>query len=169
MDKQIQLKELRKFQEKYPLSHVGGSFGLLLHGIDLKRDISKSDLDVTNPDRMPEIITDNYEESSEPSDFDHRIVIASENNYYVKMEIRVSPEPSFEVIEYEGNKYNVSLLKNIIFWKQKYASKGVEKHYNDLVAMGVNPYIDKSDLVKINNDKLNNSLDMLPFQPLARL
>lgn len=141
MNIEIQLGKLREFQQRYPLSHVGGSVGLMLHGIDLQRDINKSDLDVTNPDPMPEQIWDGYTESSEPSDFDHRIVLDAGKNLYVKMEIRISPEPSFETIEFKGDKYNVSLLKNILFWKQKYANKGVQKHIDDLVVIntGVRP------------------------------
>jgi hypothetical protein len=132
---EITLKTLREFQEKYPLSHVGGSIGIMMHGIDLKRDLSKSDLDITNPHKMPEMIFDNCFESSEPSDFDHRLVINVNENYYTKVEIRVNPEPSFEVLRFEGHNYNVSLLNNIIFWKQKYADKGYQKHIDDLIVI----------------------------------
>jgi len=38
----LQLETIREFQEKYPKSHVGGSFGLFLLGYDLKRDMSES-------------------------------------------------------------------------------------------------------------------------------
>lgn len=53
----------------------------------------------------------------------------------------VCPEPSFTTVEFEGIKYNVSLLNNILFWKKKYARKGVQKHIDDLITIetGVRP------------------------------
>ena len=139
------LKTLIVFQAKYPQSHVGGSVGLALHGIDMKRPLNdKTDLDITNPTRIPELLTEkNIQESSSPSDFDYSLIFHhDENNYcYTKIEVRVSPEPSFEVIEYKGNFINVSKLEDILFWKQTYADKGVVKHQHDLEAIksGVRP------------------------------
>ena len=43
---QLKLDFLREFQSNYPKSHVGGSIGLMLHGVDLKRDLNLSDLDI---------------------------------------------------------------------------------------------------------------------------
>ena len=43
----LKLLALKEFQGKYPTSHVGGSIGLMLRGIDLKRDLLTSDLDIT--------------------------------------------------------------------------------------------------------------------------
>jgi hypothetical protein len=60
---QYKLQILREFQTKYPDSHVGGSIGLYLHGIDLKRDISRTDLDITTPDWIEEL-RGVYEEKS---------------------------------------------------------------------------------------------------------
>jgi len=64
------------------------------------------------------------------------------------MEIRVCPEPSFTVVEHEGHSYNVSLLSNILFWKRKYARKGVQKHIDDLITIetGVRPEPKKLEL-----------------------
>lgn len=138
---QYKLQMLREFQAKYPDSHVGGSVGLYLHGIDLKRDISKTDLDLTVPDYI-EGYNDNPEWNTSSSDFDYSNMFKSKDNYFCcKVEIRVCPEPSFTVVEHERHSYNVSLLSNILFWKKKYARKGVQKHIDDLITIetGVRP------------------------------
>lgn len=133
------LSIIKSFQDKYPDSHVGGSIGLYLHGIDLKRDISKSDIDMTKKYKLPEtekIPFDNYQESSSPSDFDYSFrAFESDNAHYAKMEIRVTTEPSFVVINHDGINYNVSKLEDIIFWKQKYADKEIQKHIDDLIVI----------------------------------
>jgi hypothetical protein len=127
------LETLKDFQDKHPNSHVGGSIGLMLRGVDLKRDLSKSDLDIT----IDEFCFDgaelaDYEERSDRSDFDYAIKRNVGAVHYVKIDIRVCPEPSFDVVNYEGVDYNVSRLVDIIYWKKKYADKGVKKHIYDL-------------------------------------
>lgn len=130
------LNVLKEFQDKYPDSHVGGSVGLYLHGINLQRDISKTDLDITVPDWIDELKETWKEEPSDASDFDY-VKMHKLKDYYLccKMEVRVCPEPSFTTVEFEGVKYNVSLLNNILFWKKKYARKGVQKHIDDLITI----------------------------------
>jgi len=136
------LEAIKDFQDKFPTSHVGGSFGLFLRGINLLRDLSASDLDIT----VDEILVDNfdsleYQKRSDGIDFDYAIKKNLPNGLYVKIDIRVCPEPSFDEIIFEGVKYNVSKYRDIIFWKTKYAMKGVEKHIHDLEAIksGVRP------------------------------
>ena len=138
----LKLETLKEFQEKYPTSHVGGSIGLFLRGINLKRDLSKSDLDIT----IDEFVFENetlkdYEQISDANDFDYAIKKNVDNDWYIKMDIRVCPEPSFEVVEFEGISYNVSKYRDIIYWKTKYANKGVSKHKNDLetIKTGIRP------------------------------
>ena len=153
------LEKLREFQSAFPESHVGGSIGLMLHGIDLKRDLNKSDLDITNPCALKFEYIKDYAESSSPSDFDHSIrAYLKDSNVYVKMEIRINPEPSFEIKEFEGNIYNVSKVRDILYWKQKYADKGVKKHVDDLVVIngGERPLVQV-----IADNKLDD--DQLPF------
>ncbi len=135
------LQTLREFQEKYPESHVGGSIGLYLLGYDLKRSLSKSDLD---------IITNNFQKDDKLKDFFER----SDSNdfnlcyqkdfggYFVKIDISVKDDKEYTVIEHiDGFKYNVSKFENIIKFKQEYANKGVYKHKNDLIVIetGVRP------------------------------
>ena len=144
MNKLIKLKleTLKEFQDKYPTSHVGGSIGLFLRGINLFRDLSESDLDITIDDFVfkKETLKD-YEQRSDANDFDYLIKKNVKNGLHVKIDIRICPEPSFDVIEFEGTKYNVSKYRDIIFWKTKYAKKGISKHKNDLetIKNGVRP------------------------------
>lgn len=136
------LSILREIQDKYPMSHVGGSIGLMLYGVDLKRDISASDLDITCPFLIDYGVVDRYQDSSMVSDFDGTFNVQSkESVFYHKIELRVSPEPSFQNVMHKGFVYNVSLYRDIIFWKEKYAAKGSQKHIDDLVVIrtGVRP------------------------------
>jgi hypothetical protein len=129
------LETLRWFQEKYPLSHVGGSIGLMLHGIDLKRRLSNSDLDMTVQefDTLQFLGQPNTEQASDVSDFDGRFrVYLIGNVVYTKIDVRISPNEPFEVKEYEGHAYRVSQIEKIIEFKRKYASNGAKKHIDDL-------------------------------------
>ncbi len=144
---QYKLEMLREFQEKYPGSHVGGSVGLYLHGINLQRDISRTDLDITVPDFIEELKGVYDEDPSDASDFDYVKMHKSKDYYFCcKIEIRVCPEPSYTIVEFEGHTYNVSLLSNILFWKRKYARKGVQKHIDDLITIetGVRPVVEST-------------------------
>lgn len=138
----LKLETLSEFQEKYPTSHVGGSIGLFLRGVNLLRDLTKSDLDITIDDFVfeDESLKD-YEKRSDANDFDYAIKKNIENDWYIKMDIRVCPEPTFDIIYFEGVGYNVSKYRDIIFWKTKYANKGFSKHINDLetIKTGVRP------------------------------
>jgi len=135
------LEVLRKFQEENKNCHIGGSIGLMIHGISLGRDIFNSDLDITCPEDI-KVNLKEYEDVSDGNDFDYAIrSISDSDGYYTKIDVRVCPEPSFEEIEYLGFKYKVSKIIDILFWKQKYANKGVVKHTNDLIFIntGIRP------------------------------
>jgi len=130
------LATLKEFQLQYPAAHVGGSIGLFLRGINLLRDLSNSDLDIM----IDKFVFDNealkdYEQVSDANDFDYAIKKNVDNDWYVKMDIRVCPESSFDVIDFEGVSYNVSKYSDILHWKTKYANKGISKHINDLEAI----------------------------------
>ncbi len=126
------LKILRELQARYPTAHVGGSVGLWLRGVNLKRYLGDSDLDITI-DELPVaglfVVAGyvNWDQSSNAGDFDFSF---KANN--VKIDVRINPEPSFDVVEFEGEKYNVSRYQDIIFWKNKYAKRGHQKHIDDL-------------------------------------
>lgn len=129
------LEAIRKIQRKYPTSHVGGSIGLMLHGIDLKRDLSTSDLDITIDEYSETDKIKDIDKKSDNNDFDFSFKITNSDNTYIKIDFRINPEPSFDIIEFNGFTYNVSKLKDILFWKQKYANKGSLKHANDLIVI----------------------------------
>ena len=144
MNKLIKLKleTLLEFQKSYPTSHVGGSIGLMLRGVDMKRSINMADLDITVDEfNKEDNKIDNLNERSDNNDFDFCVRKDHANDCYTKIDIRISPEPSFDIIEFEGENYNVSKLKDILHWKKKYAEKGVKKHEYDLIAIetGVRP------------------------------
>ena len=127
----LKLETLKEFQDKYPKAHVGGSIGLFLRGIDLLRDLKDSDLDITVDEFDCDTSSTEYLRRSDGNDFDHAIKKYT-GVYYVKIDIRICPEPSFDEIAFDGVKYNVSKYEDIIFWKTKYAEKGIRKHIKDL-------------------------------------
>jgi hypothetical protein len=130
------LETLRWFQETYPLSHVGGSIGLMLHGVDLKRSLSRSDLDMTVQefDTLQFLGQPNTEQASDVSDFDGRFRVYDNgsNVVYTKIEVRTSPNELFEVKEYEGHAYRITPIEKILEFKRKYAANGAKKHIDDL-------------------------------------
>lgn len=144
------LAVIKNFQSRFKTAHVGGSIGLALHGIDLKRPLTNSDIDMTVDDYITDDCDSSGYEKSEymaksSNDFDYQA--ASIKYPSIKIDIRVSPEPSFEVIKYSGVCYRVSKVRDILFWKRKYANKGSQKHIDDLkvIECGERP---------INSDKL---------------
>jgi len=127
------LETLREFQAAYPKSHVGGSIGLMILGIDLKRELYWSDLDITvdeftfNKDEFEDV-----SERSDANDFDYGLKKEFGNGFYQKLDIRIDPAQSFDVINFDGYDYNVSTLDTILYWKDSYSNKGVDKHADDL-------------------------------------
>lgn len=146
----FKLKTIQAFQEKYPTSHIGGSFGLFLLGYDLKRNLDDSDLDLICPffDKKNHLIdNDEIEEASDANDFDFKYRRWF-GRLYVKYDISINETQDFQVIERNGQKYNVSLFENIIKFKREYADKGVFKHKADIIAIetGVRP-LEKFDYI----------------------
>lgn len=43
----LKLKVFREFQLANPTAHLGGSLGLMIRGVNVLRDLSRSDLDIT--------------------------------------------------------------------------------------------------------------------------
>lgn len=149
------LSVIKGFQDKYPTAHVGGSIGLFLRGIDLKRELGKSDIDMTIDFIPSDFHVDNLEESSEKHDFSNTFRAWDKDGRYIKVDLRESPEPSFDVINFEGVDYNVSKLRDIIWWKTKYANKGIEKHKHDLIVIngGERPSTSASYNTYFGNDE----------------
>lgn len=132
----LKLKTIRDFQEKHPTSHVGGSFGLFLLGYDLQRDLSYSDLDLICPffDEGNYRNEKDIKETSDSNDFNFKFV-RDFGTVFVKHDIRIDKTQEFQIVTYEGEKYNVSLFENILKYKKDYAEKGVFKHEADIVAI----------------------------------
>src|SRR6188768_2295899 len=104
---------IREFQTKFH-THVGGSVGLFLHGINLQRDLNKSDLDLTAT-KETLFVSDNLTESSMTEDFDFRFRYYDKSGY-VKVDINIKPESKFSIINYNGFDYKVSLMEDIIYF-----------------------------------------------------
>lgn len=134
---------IREFQEKYPTSHVGGSIGLMLHGVDLKRDLDKVDVDLTVQaplfldDQAHDLQISDVEESSCPEDFEYqfRKHPAGMSGPYFKVDINILKEKESDLISHDGFIYRVSKKEDILFYKLLYALKGIEKHKNDLITI----------------------------------
>lgn len=141
------LKLVRDFQQRFPGSHVGGSIGLFLHGIDLQRSLDKSDVDMTiqTPiDPSQPLGIENTEESSHPEDFDYQFRHYPDgNSAYTKIDINVLPDKQSINIVYKADLYRVSLKEDILYYKKLYAEKGNQKHIDDLITIetGIRPEV----------------------------
>jgi hypothetical protein len=147
------LKFLKEFQEEWPQSHIGGSLGLYLHRIILPRLENKwnnCDLDIVIPFYKNQIITNEGETSN--SDFDHYVIKDG-----IKIEIRISSEPQFVILYHNNIQYNVSKLSDILYWKNKYAQKGINKHIQDL------KYLSNLGLYNFKEPNIIKIIDDLPF------
>src|SRR5690348_17251384 len=102
------------FQNKYPYSHVGGSIGLFLHGIDLKRHLTQSYIDMTIAHYASDIEFPNMEDSSDNSDFDRSTRINLNDSFYIKMDMRYAPDEPYDLIQFDGRMYRVSKINDII-------------------------------------------------------
>lgn len=133
----FKLKILRIIQKKYPKSHIGGSFGLLLNGLTLDRDITSCDLDVIMNDDSFKIndydtLEMSIEHASDSEDF-NRYILKVKSLYQI--DISIQTRQTFNIINFEGYNYNVSKIKDILYHKKIYADKDVEKHKKDLVTI----------------------------------
>lgn len=134
------LELIKKLQTKYPQLIIGGSIGLYIHGIVLKRfhnNETPNDIDFITPyytliENEPNVINVDKDKTKYKSgcDFDECLTIN-----FIKTDIRIDPHQKYKMIEFDGFKYKVSLLEDIWAAKIRY---GTEKHLNDLYeAMGV--------------------------------
>lgn len=140
IDKQILIIKL--LQKKHPTLHVGGSIGLLLHGLDLKRDLSGSDLDFCI-DR--EIEVKNATNPGSGNDFHYTTTYRG-----IGIEVRVDPAAGYECID----GINVTNKEYILDFKMQYARKGYTKHILDLDVLGI------PIEVKVSEESV---IDDLPF------
>jgi len=132
------LQFANEFMETFPMCHLCGSLALYLHGFKDLRNQYYKDLDFNATATMPPI-EDKFENANDgsPDDFDSFVVKKSGKN--VAIEVSINPASEFENIVLNGVNYRVAKLREIIAWKKYYADKGVEKHKNDLIKMGIIP------------------------------
>ena len=126
--------------------HVGGSAGLFLHGVRLKRWLknSSSDLDFVSPyfvlpqktlkttdgDELEVFYKD---AKASGNDFDETFIVGD-----TKIDYKIDPKQRYELIEFRGVTYKVSDLLTIMEAKMRYAQKpSGGKHRQDLKEMVV--------------------------------
>ena len=132
------LEVLKQFQCNYPESVLGGSIGLFLHGVGLKRDLTMSDLDFCMPD-CSKLINDKLKEEKiaqdkemSGSDFRYKVNLKHKTeSYYTKVEVS-ERDCNFVYKTYKGFTYKLQPLLDIFLWKAHYAFKGIPKHKEDL-------------------------------------
>lgn len=144
IDVSTQLQTLREFQKVCPNSYVGGSIGLFLHGKDLQRDLGDLDITTSDYNKLPDIIG-----SVNSSSLDFTYCFMSK----CKIDVRINYLLAFDLIEFEGYRYRVAKVDEILFWKTLYANNGSRKHIDDLHTLetGIRP------------NSVDESSDDLPF------
>lgn len=140
MEENMMLDEVKKLQVQYPLIHVGGSIGLYLHGVRLRRWVSgPADIDIVAPyfvlfqsfkNGGDEEEIEYIDGKKSANDFDETFIFNS-----TKVDCRIDPKQRYEVIEYKGFKYKVSKFETIMEAKMRYAVKGNDKHRDDIREM----------------------------------
>lgn len=114
---QNKLNTLLEFQRLYPKSSVGGSIGLYLMGVDLKRELVASDLDIAVEgfDIESYLGVDQVQFRSDNNDFDYAVEKNNGEGYYTKIDIRcVEKIGEFSVINFNGDNYNVAPKYEIV-------------------------------------------------------
>jgi hypothetical protein len=130
-----------KLQALNPFLIVGGSIGLYLHGVRLKRfhspDVVDYDLALPFFQLLQGCIDLKVENSmfekgeGYDTDFERAVTING-----IKADLRIDPKQRYEIIEYKGFAHKVTPIETIIRAKANYAhTKWGEKHKDDLIEM----------------------------------
>lgn len=135
------IEALKEFQTKYPITFIGGSTALFLHGVNLERwkGSSSPDWDIMTPyfilfkSETNGIYYTHAKKSG--NDFDETFHADLPNGGYVKMDVRIDPKAHYEIIEFDGFKFKVAPLLTIVEAKMRYALQGNIKHEDDLKEM----------------------------------
>ena len=153
-DAVMNLKLVRYIQEKFPEFHVGGSIGLFLHGVRLKRWMNSgagSDIDLVSPyfilptsSAQDEHRIEYLNVKASANDFDETFIIDD-----VKVDYRIDPKQRYELVEYRGHVYKVSPLFTILEAKMRYAVGGNKKHIEDFKELTVSVKPKKNPAPKI--------------------
>ena len=154
IEKNINLDFIKEIQTKFPHFHIGGSAGLFLQGLKLKRleTNSSHDLDLCSPyysnilsefinlsEEKKDIVDDFFEEGDyleetwgSGNDFDECVTLNYQGRSIV-VDLKIDPSQRYRIVEYKGFKYKVTPWELILEAKIKYAQKkGGLKHKKDL-------------------------------------
>lgn len=136
------LELVRKIQERFPNTIIGGSISIFLHGVDLQRDFV--DLDIISKDlsieEFKQVIEDEFLSTGEKKlfngscDFDECLMTRTvdERGYPIKFDIKQVEALEFETIVRDGYRYKVAPMSVIMEAKKRYAEQGATKHEQDL-------------------------------------
>jgi len=139
--KSFNIEALKEFQTKYPMTFIGGSTALFLHGVSLKRwgSSNVSDWDVITPYFIlfqSEANGIHYTHAKKSgNDFDETFFVDTPDGGFIKMDVRIDPKTRYEIIEFDGFKFKVAPLLTIVEAKMRYANQGNKKHQDDLKEM----------------------------------
>lgn len=156
---QLPLEIMQKLQKAYPI-FFGGSAALLLYGAKLKRKYYRRDgldLDIISPyyikvtkKSLEDVGLDikevkDHGGKASGNDFDETISIYfntssktelykayNDLDGYLKLDIKIDPKQSYNVVQYKDNEYRLSQIESIIEAKCRYAMNGQHKHKYDL-------------------------------------
>lgn len=149
--KNMKLDTVRLLQEKYPQLILGGSVALFLHGGRLSRfkHSPVHDLDLISPyytliedDKESKIRVDYEQEHdySEECDYNECVYVNG-----IPCDIKIDPKQKYEYVTFEGFKYKVSRLVDIMEAKWRYAKQGNSKHIDDCMELMKLKEEDKGD------------------------
>jgi hypothetical protein len=143
------LEIVRDLQKEFESSYVGGSLSLLVRGIDLKRSLDESDIDlIIQHSDFEKFYMKSWEcvALGNSFDFDYKVKLEINGNKH-KMDVSLTKIPNFDVVEYQEHFYRVNNLQVVLEYKKKYANEGDVKHRNDLITIetGVRPKEETTD------------------------
>lgn len=134
IEKSFNLESIQLLQTQNPYCFVGGSTGLFLHGLSLKRwEHSTKDIDIITPfffqwTSTKDVDIDMDEEKTSGNDYNHTFLVNGS-----KMDVRIDNQQKYEIINYDGFNYKVALIEDILEAKLRYArEKNGEKHKMDI-------------------------------------
>lgn len=169
------LDVLRELQKNYQII-VGGSCALYLYGLPLDRvnSLKTPDFDIVMPfyqkihtstlsgegeNTIDEI--EEFDGKSSGNDFDRTFLLNTCDDRFFKLDVKVDPKASYNIVTHNGHKYKVAELLDIIEAKCRYANKGNNKHKEDLYKL---LGFDKKILEKNTSQNISTDLDeFFPF------
>lgn len=135
--KSIHLQKIKEFLTDYPMAHLAGSLSLFLHGCKLKRleEGQVSDVDVVLPYFVE--IPSTYENGERCNEDEKDYRSGSDFDFCtmyngLKVDVVINNKERYETIEYDGFKFKVNKLEDVLASKLKYAQQGNKKHRDDI-------------------------------------